>query len=91
MHGWTLVCAAIVILAFFVAPAGDTGTEGYEPITGAEVFFVVSIATAAAWSVGMFSSLQLICLSTLCVAGSVSSPRHEKLASSECQQHSREL
>ena len=53
MHGWTLVCAAIVILAFFVAPAWDTGTEGYEPISGAEVFFFVSIATAAAWSVGI--------------------------------------
>jgi hypothetical protein len=59
---WTVVCAAIVILAFFVAPAWDTGTEGYEPISGAGLFLFVTIATAAAWGGGivLFLAIDLL-------------------------------
>jgi hypothetical protein len=60
--GWTVVCAAIVILAFFVAPAWDTETEGYELISGAGVFLFVGIATTGAWivGIGLFLAIDLL-------------------------------
>jgi len=50
---WTALCAVVLILAFFAAPAWDTSAEGWELFSGAEVFFFVAILVGATWVVGL--------------------------------------
>lgn len=48
-----MIRAGIVLLTFFVAPAWDTETEGYELWSGREVFTFVAFLTPIVWIVGI--------------------------------------
>ena len=50
---WTALCAVVLVYAFVEAPAWDIETEGYEPISGAGVFFLIAILVSASWLVGL--------------------------------------
>ncbi|MDH4104276.1 MAG: hypothetical protein OEW52_10350 [Thermoleophilia bacterium] len=50
---WTALCAGIVTLTFFAAPAWDTSKEGWELFSGAEVFGFIAVLMGIAWLAGL--------------------------------------
>lgn len=50
---WTALCAGIVILTFFAAPAWDTTAEGWDLFSGREVFTFVAFVVPVPWIVGI--------------------------------------